>query len=175
MFHRDPRRLQEELVTSATALPESANPVPWLSALLAAIVAAILILKITPLAHPWPQNYDPTGHWWLSALVAALPILVLLGTLGLLHMKALYSALLGLATSLICSILMAAANSCGGVMGKMIDALSIVVASTATEWYGHEGDILRYVFFHSIALAALVGIMVTLQANQCPFTRPVVR
>ena len=55
------------------------------------------------------------------------------------------------------STLMAAANSCGGVMGKMIDAQSIVVASTATEWYGHEGEILRYVFFHSIALAALVG------------------
>ena len=53
--------------------------------------------------------------------------------------------------------LMAAANSSGGVMGKMIDAQSIVVASTATRWYGHEGDILRYVFFHSVALAALVG------------------
>ena len=73
------------------------------------------------------------------------------------------------------STLMAAANSCGGVMGKMIDAQSIVVASTATEWYGHEGDILRYVFFHSIALAALVGIMVTLQAYVYPFTRLVVR
>ena len=43
-------------------------------------------------------------------------------------------------------ILMSAANSSGGVMGKMIDAQSIVVASTATRWYGHEGDILRYVF-----------------------------
>ncbi len=73
------------------------------------------------------------------------------------------------------STLMAAANSCGGVMGKMIDAQSIVVASTATEWYGHEGDILRFVFFHSIALAALVGIMVTLQAYVFPFTRLVVR
>jgi lactate permease len=71
--------------------------------------------------------------------------------------------------------LMAAANSCGGVMGKMIDAQSIVVASTATEWYGHEGDILRYVFFHSLALAALVGIMVTFQAYVFPFTRLVVR
>jgi lactate permease len=71
--------------------------------------------------------------------------------------------------------LMAAANSCGGVMGKMIDAQSIVVASTATEWYGHEGDILRYVFFHSIALASLVGIMVTMQAYLFPFTRLVVR
>jgi len=68
-------------------------------------------------------------------------------------------------------ILMGAANSAGGVMGKMIDAQSIVVASTATEWYGHEGEILRYVFFHSIALAALVGIVVTFQAYVYPFTR----
>jgi lactate permease len=72
-------------------------------------------------------------------------------------------------------ILMGAANSAGGVMGKMIDAQSIVVASTATEWYGHEGTILRYVFFHSIALAALVGIMVTLQAYVYPFTRLVIK
>ena len=54
-------------------------------------------------------------------------------------------------------VLMASANSAGGVMGKMIDAQSIVVASTATQWYGHEGEILRYVFLHSLALAALVG------------------
>jgi lactate permease len=71
--------------------------------------------------------------------------------------------------------LMAGANSCGGVMGKMIDAQSIVVASTATQWYGHEGDILRYVFFHSLALAALVGIFVTLMAYVYPFTGLVVR
>jgi lactate permease len=64
--------------------------------------------------------------------------------------------------------LMAAANSSGGVMGKMIDAQSIVVASTATRWYGHEGDILRYVFFHSLALAALVGVLVLLQAYVFP-------
>lgn len=71
--------------------------------------------------------------------------------------------------------LMASANSTGGVMGKMIDAQSIVVASTATQWYGHEGDILRYVFFHSLALAALVGILVFLQAYVAPFTYMVVR
>jgi lactate permease len=62
------------------------------------------------------------------------------------------------------SILMGAANSSGGVMGKMIDAQSIVVASTATNWYGHEGTILRYVFGHSIVLACLVGLLVMLQA-----------
>ena len=61
-------------------------------------------------------------------------------------------------------ILMSAANSSGGVMGKMIDAQSIVVASTATNWFGHEGSILRFVFFHSIALACLVGGLVMLQA-----------
>ena len=61
-------------------------------------------------------------------------------------------------------ILMSAANSSGGVMGKMIDAQSIVVASTATNWFGHEGTILRFVFWHSIALASLVGAFVMLQA-----------
>jgi lactate permease len=71
--------------------------------------------------------------------------------------------------------LMAAANSSGGVMGKMVDAQSIVVASTATNWYGHEGSILRYVFLHSIILASLVGLLVFLQAKVPPFTYMVVR
>lgn len=65
-------------------------------------------------------------------------------------------------------VLMAAANSSGGVMGKMIDAQSIVVASTATKWYGHEGTILRFVFFHSLALAVLVGVLVLGQAYVWP-------
>ena len=73
------------------------------------------------------------------------------------------------------SILMTAANSSGGVMGKMIDAQSIVVASTATNWYGHEGTILRFVFRHSIVLACLVGVLVTLQAYVYPFTAMVIR
>jgi lactate permease len=72
-------------------------------------------------------------------------------------------------------ILMGAANSSGGVMGKMIDAQSIVVASTATNWYGHEGSILRYVFLHSIVLACLVGVLVTLQAYVYPFTAMVLK
>ena len=72
-------------------------------------------------------------------------------------------------------VLMAAANSSGGVMGKMIDAQSIVVASTATNWYGHEGSILRYVFLHSIVLACLVGVLVTLQAYVYPFTEMVLK
>ncbi len=72
-------------------------------------------------------------------------------------------------------ILMGAANSSGGVMGKMIDAQSIVVASTATQWVGHEGTILRFVFWHSIALACLVGIFVMLQAYIYPFTAMVLK
>ncbi|OAF16174.1 L-lactate permease [Bradyrhizobium neotropicale] len=72
-------------------------------------------------------------------------------------------------------VLMAAANSSGGVMGKMIDAQSIVVASTATRWYGHEGTILRFVFWHSIVLACLVGVLVTLQAYVWPFTALVLK
>jgi len=71
--------------------------------------------------------------------------------------------------------LMAAANSSGGVMGKMIDAQSIVVASTATRWYGQEGRILRFVFWHSLVLASLVGVLIMLQAYVYPFTRMVVR
>ncbi|WP_029004116.1 L-lactate permease [Azorhizobium doebereinerae] len=71
-------------------------------------------------------------------------------------------------------ILMGAANSSGGVMGKMIDAQSIVVASTATNWFGHEGTILRFVFWHSIALACLVGVLVMLQAYVWPFTAMVI-
>lgn len=65
-------------------------------------------------------------------------------------------------------ILAVASNSSGGVMGKMIDAQSIVVAGVATGQKGGEGDILRYVFFHSIALAALVGVLVMLQAYVFP-------
>ncbi len=61
--------------------------------------------------------------------------------------------------------LMCAANSVGGVMGKMIDAQSIVVAGVATRVHGQEGKILRAVFGHSIALASLVGLLVTAMAQ----------
>jgi lactate permease len=67
-------------------------------------------------------------------------------------------------------VLMSAANSAGGVMGKMIDAQSIVVASTATGWFGHEGSILRFVFWHSVVLACLVGLFVMLLAYVPPFS-----
>lgn len=57
-------------------------------------------------------------------------------------------------------VLMGAANSAGGVMGKMVDAQSICVATAATDQVGKEGMILRFLFWHSIALAAIVGVIV---------------
>jgi lactate permease len=63
---------------------------------------------------------------------------------------------------------MASANSAGGVMGKMIDAQSIVVASTATHLEGREADIFKAVFVHSIVLASLVGLVVMFYAYVVP-------
>ncbi|HUJ44794.1 MAG TPA: L-lactate permease [Opitutaceae bacterium] len=71
-------------------------------------------------------------------------------------------------------VLMGAANSSGGVMGKMLSAQSIVVASTATDWFGHERSILRFVIPHSVTLAVLMGVVVYLQAVVWPFTLLVV-
>src|SRR6266516_3681377 len=65
-------------------------------------------------------------------------------------------------------ILMCAANSAGGVMGKMVDAQSITVATSATNQVGNEGSIFRYVFWHSVALGAVVGAIVLLYAYVFP-------
>lgn len=69
-------------------------------------------------------------------------------------------------------LLMAAANSSGGVMGKMIDAQSIVVAAVATEQHNQESAILRFVFWHSLVLAALMGLLVMVQAYLWPSSIP---
>src|SRR5437660_5895520 len=65
-------------------------------------------------------------------------------------------------------ILMCSANSAGGVMGKMIDAQSICIATAATNQVGSEGSIFRFVFWHSVALAAIVGIIVMMYAYVFP-------
>ena len=65
-------------------------------------------------------------------------------------------------------ILMASANTTGGVMGKMIDAQSIVVAAAATGEGGREGELLRAVLWHSVALALLVGAIVWFYAHVAP-------
>ena len=69
-------------------------------------------------------------------------------------------------------ILMCAANSAGGVMGKMVDAQSICVATAATDTVGTEGSIFRHVFWHSVALALIVGIIVLLYARVFPGAIP---
>jgi lactate permease len=69
-------------------------------------------------------------------------------------------------------VLIVGSNSTGGVMGKMIDAQSIVVAAVATEQDGGEGAILRFVFPHSIALACLVGLVTLIQAYFCAWMIP---
>jgi len=71
--------------------------------------------------------------------------------------------------------LMCAANSTGGVMGKMVDAQSIVVAGVATNYHGHEGKILRFVFWHSVTLAVLIGLWVAAQAYWPPLQATVVK
>ncbi len=65
-------------------------------------------------------------------------------------------------------ILMASANTTGGVMGKMIDAQSIVVAAAATGEVGREGELLRAVLWHSLALALIVGLIVSVYAHLLP-------
>jgi lactate permease len=69
-------------------------------------------------------------------------------------------------------VLMAAANSSGGVMGKMVDAQSIVVATAATRQVGNEGRIFRFVLWHSIALGAIVGLIVMAYAFVFPHLVP---
>ena len=72
-------------------------------------------------------------------------------------------------------LLICTANSTGGVMGKMIDAQSIVVSATATGTHRREGEILRRVFPHSLALAALMGLLVWLQAGPLSWMVPATR
>ena len=69
-------------------------------------------------------------------------------------------------------VLIVASNSTGGVMGKMIDAQSIVVAAVATRQTGGEGRILRFVFFHSVVLAVLMGLLTLLICYSLPWMIP---
>ena len=69
-------------------------------------------------------------------------------------------------------VLMCAANSCGGVMGKMVDAQSITIATAATEQVGNEGVIFRFVAWHSVALCSIVGVIVMLFAYVFKYAVP---
>ena len=94
------------------------------------------------------QVYDPLHNILLSALIAAIPIVVLLGAIAFLELKAHIAALLGLAASLAVAI--------------FAFDMPVQMAFLSA---GHEGDILRFVFFHSITLAVLVGVLVTILAH----------
>jgi len=88
----------------AASKPEAGSPIPVI--LMALVLVALVVLAwsgVSPTA-PWAQGYDPVGHWWLSTIFAAIPIVVLLGTLAFLHMKAHYSAVLGLVTALLIAV-----------------------------------------------------------------------
>jgi len=70
-------------------------------------------------------------------------------------------------------VVLVAANSSGGVCGKMISPQSISVATSATGQVGKEGDIFRFTLKHSIILTAVVGVLVTLQAYVIKWIIPV--
>jgi lactate permease len=102
-------------LSSSTASPASVKNAPtpsqpkpnYIAAALVVIlgvIASVVILRLPALSSAWQQNYDPLGHWFLSTLVAAIPIVVLLGTLALGHIKAHYAALAGLAAALLVAI-----------------------------------------------------------------------
>src|ERR1019366_1452944 len=73
------------------------------TAVIPGVIGAVILLKTTPPQH-WHQGYDPLGRWWLSTLCAALPIVVLLGSLAIFEIKAHFAALLGLASALIVGV-----------------------------------------------------------------------
>src|SRR5436309_1632866 len=105
---RPPARCSMAGLSPSTSEAKPVPPTPSRGGLLAAILMSLVALAIFVLAWagappttPWAQGYDPLGHWWLSAVCAALPVIVLLGTLAIFRMKALYSALLGLVTAIV--------------------------------------------------------------------------
>src|SRR5271165_1154215 len=71
---------------------------------LVAIIAAVVILRWDETPGGWQQQYDPTGHWWFSTIIASLPVIVLLGALAFGHVKAHYAALAGLIAALLTAI-----------------------------------------------------------------------
>src|SRR3974390_2066016 len=69
------------------------------------VIAAVVILRLPEVTSSWQQQYDPTGNWLLSTIIASLPVIVLLGALAFGHVKAHYAALAGLVTALLTATL----------------------------------------------------------------------
>ena len=94
-------------VSAGTTKQSPAASSGWsgLAITLIAIIAAVAILKLPELTAGWQQQYDPTGQWWLSTIIASLPVIVLLCALAFGHIKAHYAALAGLITAVLTAIL----------------------------------------------------------------------
>src|SRR6202453_2587946 len=85
--------------------PASAASIALLACVAAALItAAIYLFKTNSATGSWAQNYDPAGHWWISTLLAALPVIVLLGAMAILRLKAHFAAVIGLLTALAVAI-----------------------------------------------------------------------
>src|SRR5713226_4905951 len=127
----------------------------------AVIVGAILLFRLPASGRLWQQGYDPTGHWWLSTIAAALPIVVLLGSVAGLRMKAHNAALLGLATGVVMAI---------GVFHMPGKAAAMAVTYGAG--YGlfpSSWIILNVIFMYQ--LTAEAGLFKTLQESMTSITR----
>src|SRR5581483_510770 len=105
------RAQRRSSMSTAPASPEPSRNSPRpsslaLSLIISIVIAAvaIAILKIPSVSQPWSQSYDPLGNWILSTIVAALPVIALLGTLATGKFPAHHSALIGLATALLVAI-----------------------------------------------------------------------
>ena len=149
----------------------------WLSAAGTAIFAAAL------LSVPWLGISVGRGMmiWWatLRRLATALTTIALMLPLAFVTRYSETDVTLGLALTktgpayaFFAPLLTCTANSTGGVMGKMIDAQSIVVSATATGEHGREGVILRRVFPHSLSLVILMGVLVWLQSGPLAWMVP---
>ena len=111
--HRLRQVQNEELMTGATkpsSTPPSATK-PEAGGPVSAILMFLVLVTLVALAWtgmspttPWSQGYDPLGNWWLSTILAAVPVIVLLGTLAFFHMKAHYAAVLGLVAALLIAV-----------------------------------------------------------------------
>src|ERR1700686_993790 len=90
--------------TASANKPEGGGPIPAI--LMALVLVTLVVLAWTGVSPttPWSQGYDPLGHWWFSTILAAVPVIVLLGTLAVFRLKAHYAAVLGLVAALLIAV-----------------------------------------------------------------------